>query len=208
MKITTWLDRITDESNTWLSAVKAEEGSEFGRAATLYLEDASESLEAGSAVRAALSCSCAASCLWKLGAEGDARRLYFEAGVIYSETAGSKFSTSLREALWALQRAYICFVMAGDVKESEKAKDEFHVLAGRANPFVERNGFDLPEVSPPVRGAEGANSASPKVYSVPLGRLLMLRRKSKIDGGPIWDARKARESGEALDQESLAGQLG
>lgn len=207
MKITTWLDRITDESNLWLSAVQAEDSGDTGRAAALYLEDASVSLEAGAAPRAALSCSCAARCLLSVGALQDSRTLYFEAGVTYSEIAASRFANSIREALWALQRAYLCFLMAGDVGESERAKREFESLVRRADPFEGGSWFELPKVPAPNPGLPGGAPVPESVRSE-MDRFIMLRRTRKAETGPAWDARRAREGGEALDQESFAGKLG
>ena len=42
MQVKTWLQRLTDESNLWFSAVKTEDEGDFVTAASNYLEDASQ----------------------------------------------------------------------------------------------------------------------------------------------------------------------
>jgi hypothetical protein len=212
MGVTTWLDRITDETNVWLSAVKAEEAEDLETAATLFINDAATCLGSGSLVRAALSCSCAADCLSRAGAVEPGKRLYFEAGVMYSDTAEAMFSSSTREALWSLRRAYECFVLAEDVKESERARESFALLARRANPFVTgTEGFELPKVRPVARTSVqvrvSTQAGSPVAGA--LDRFLGLRLKAgraASQARPLQSSR--RPEVEFLDQESIAGQLG
>ncbi|SRR5713101_8889708 len=212
MGATTWLDRITDETNVWLSAVKAEEANDLHSAATLFLNDAASWLEKGSTVRAALSCSCAADCLTKAGAVEQGKRLYFEAGVIYSEIADARLSNSIRESLWALQRAYECFVLAEDVKEAEGSRENFEILAKRANPFaLGASGFELPEIRPRTRAvtkgrtpplAEGNAKAA-------LDLFLALRLKQRPRDDKDRQLRRARTPELELSaQESFVSQLG
>ena len=64
------MDRITNESNLWLNAIKMEDEGSYLKAFVFYLKDSSECIKQNSFVRAALSCSCAADCLamgWQPG---------------------------------------------------------------------------------------------------------------------------------------------
>ncbi|HEV2138181.1 MAG TPA: hypothetical protein VGR53_05015 [Nitrososphaerales archaeon] len=212
MGATTWLDRITDETNVWLSAVKAEEANDFQPAATLYLNDAVAWLGKGSPVRAALSCSCAADCLTNAGVVEQGKRLYFEAGVMYSEIADARLSNSIRESLWALQRAYECFVLAEDVKEAEAARENFELLAKRANPFaIGASGFELPDIRPRTRsGTKGRTTApveSPLKAAIDV--FLALRLKQRPLEDKDRQLRRARTPELELSaQESIVSQLG
>ena len=76
LQAATWKDKITDSSNYWLGAIRLEEDGRLSEAAVLYLKDAAEALKQGLRARAALSCSCAASCLEKTGKMNAARNLY------------------------------------------------------------------------------------------------------------------------------------
>ena len=105
MQVKTWLQRLTDESNLWFNAVKAEDESDLHRAVEFYVKDAAECLKQRSLVRAALSCSCAANCLARIDAGQHAQTLYSEAAGIYLENAGVAMSESIRETLWSLQEA-------------------------------------------------------------------------------------------------------
>ena len=207
MVVTTWLDRITDESNLWLTAAKAEEAKDFPDAAVQYLSDASDCLERGSKVRAALSCYCAAECLAAMGAKPEARILYFQAGKLYSRIADHGVSGSIREALWALQRAHACYVHADRIKESEAIAEAFKLLARRANPFSGGAAWlDLPQVAPKVWGSGGAAEVPAEVKKALDGFLEQY-------GGPAArtdDAQtKPRRTGGTMDdQESFVSQLG
>lgn len=136
MQVKTWLQRLTDESNLWFNAVKAEDESDLARAVEFYVKDASECLKQRSLVRAALSCSCAASCLARMGAGPHAQTLYSEAAGIYMENAGIAMSESIRETLWSLQEAYENFVLAGDADTASSVRDRYVALAARTNPFT------------------------------------------------------------------------
>jgi hypothetical protein len=209
MGVTTWLDRITDESNVWLSALKAEEGNDFAGAAVLYIGDAANCLKNGSVVRSALSCACAAECLAKAGANSEAKTLYLQAALMYSETAEAKVSTSIREALWALQRAYECFVQAGDTKGTQATYQAFTLLARRANPFdAGAKGFELPKVG--MNAAVGQAETRPAAREVQdaLARFMKIRGKTKP--GLARDSPPSRpRRPEGIDAEaSVVSQLG
>lgn len=210
MGVTTWLDRITDESNLWLSALKSEEGNDLSGGAVLYLEDACNCLNAGSPVRASLSCFCAAECLWGAGFAEEAKRLYSEAGVMYTETAEKEVSSSIREALWALQRAYECFVLAEDIKETESTFEAFRLLARRANPFTESGTFKVTTTGGHARqlGSRAPGEGEDAV-KVAIEKFLALRRKSKPQAKSGQRLKRARTPGDDEDgQAGIVSQLG
>jgi hypothetical protein len=205
MGVTTWLDRITDESNLWLSATKAEDSKDFITASVLYLEDAVACLDRNSLVRAALSCSCAADSLGKLGASTEARRLYLEAGGLYASLADHGISGSIREALWALQRAYACFVLGGHIREAQATLESFQLLARRANPFDGNPSWSaMPKVSPRNLIQPGEKGEVPAEVIDAVERLIAAREKIGAEGLPA-----RRKVGRFIDgQESIVSQLG
>ena len=129
------MDRITNEDNLWLNAIKMEDECNFFEAFGYYLKDASECLKQNSLVKAALSCSCAASCLVSLGNLTAARRLYLESARMYEENADSIIGESIRESLWSLQEAYEYYLLGGNVDKAQKAYDKSLFLARKVNPF-------------------------------------------------------------------------
>jgi hypothetical protein len=144
MQVKTWLQRLTDESNLWFSAVKAEDEGEFLDAASNYIEDAIRCLE-HNLVRAALSCTCAANCMMRLGAQSQARSLYSLAARIYMDNSDIALAESIRESMWSMQEALENFVLAGDYKEAEHVRSRYVALATRTNPFA-RPSMPIPEV--------------------------------------------------------------
>jgi hypothetical protein len=142
MQVKTWLQRLTDESNSWFSAVKAEDEGNFLEAASNYLDDATRCLEQN-LVRSALSCSCAANCLLQLGAKSRARTLYSTAARIYMSNSDLALSGSIREALWSMQEAFENFAIAGNYKEAEHVRNKYTALSTRINPFA-RSTISLP----------------------------------------------------------------
>src|SRR2546428_9636836 len=123
MRVVTWLDKLTDESNTWFAALRAEAEGDFVSAIVLYLRDATESLRQGSLVRAGLSCSCAADCLVKTGDPVRSRHLYHEAGDGYRENFERAVKVSVRDALWPLERAYECYLPANHSDGAHGARE-------------------------------------------------------------------------------------
>jgi tetratricopeptide (TPR) repeat protein len=144
LQAATWKDKITDSSNYWLGAIRLEEDGRLSEAAVLYLKDAAEALKQGLRARAALSCSCAASCLEKTGKMNAARNLYFEAAKIYEEAAELVFGSSIREALWLLQEAHDYYIIGGDAQKAGELYDECASLARKSSPFI--NGGMLDKV--------------------------------------------------------------
>jgi hypothetical protein len=140
-----WLERLTDDANVWLTAVRMEEQADYAKAAALYLDDATKCLEEGTIVRAALSVTCAADCFARLGLTSRSRRLYHVAAMSYWDNADARIGSSVRESLWSLQEAYESFVLAGEEENAEQVRAAFESMARRANPFIgERDSFKLP----------------------------------------------------------------
>jgi hypothetical protein len=134
MQVKTWLQKLTDESNLWFNAVKSEDEGNLKTAVSYYVKDALECTRQRSLVRAALSCSCAASCLARMGAISPARTLYSEAAAIYVENSQVAISESIREALWSLQEAFENYALAGD-SAAESVRERYVTLAARTSPF-------------------------------------------------------------------------
>lgn len=138
MPVSTWVDKITDESNTWFNACRLEDVGNYVDAIILYLNDATESLRIGSLVRAGLSCSCAADCLVKLRAEALPKKLYFKAATIYREITESACHRSIREWLWSLQKAYENFMLAGETSMAKTVLGEYMALAMRVQSSIRK----------------------------------------------------------------------
>jgi hypothetical protein len=137
LPVQTLIDKLTNESNTWLNACRLEDVGNYADATILYLKDAAESLRIGSPVRAALSCSCAADCIVKFGGETLPKKLYFKAAIIYNEIAKSATHRSIQEWLWSLQKASENFVLAGETLMAEAIIDEYVALAVRVRPSIQ-----------------------------------------------------------------------
>ena len=142
MPATTWKDKVADPSNLWLNATRSEEDGRFAEATVFYLRDAAACLASNLGARAALSCSCAASCLEKMGNINAARHLYYEAAKIYEEQAALAFRTSIREALWLLQEAHDFFIVGGDAQKATQVYDQCASLVRKSSPFVTSETID------------------------------------------------------------------
>ncbi len=129
------MDRITNESNLWLNAVKMEDEGNYLEAFSFYLRDAEGHMKQNSFVRAALSCSCAADCLVKTGALPAARQLYHQAATIYEKNGHYVIGNSVREALWSYQEAYEYYILAYERDRAQKVFDICVSLARKTNPF-------------------------------------------------------------------------
>jgi len=209
MRVVTWLEKLTDESNTWFAALRAEAEGDFVSAIVLYLRDATESLRQGSLVRAGLSCSCAADCLVKTGDPGRAKSLYHEAGSIYRENFERAINVSVREALWSLERAYECFVLADDSDSAQQVREIYKPLTHRANPFVEQEQLQLPrpdKLSPSKPNSGTESRPSDAEFRKAIQEFFQSRESSKerrVSPKP----RKRAEDGE-VDEEGIIDQLG
>jgi hypothetical protein len=140
MQATTWVDRITDEKNAWLSAVKMEERGDFGRAIVLYIDDATANLRSAKIAKAALSASCAGECLDALGFPGVALLVYREVAQMYYENARRKTGISIREMLWSLWQSAQFRVASGDERAAAETYREYEVASARIELFRAERG--------------------------------------------------------------------
>lgn len=211
-----WLERLTDDANLWLTAVRMEEQGELLKAVLLYLDDATKCLDEGTAVRAALGATCAADCLAGLGLPGKARRLYHVAGMLYWDNADLRMVTSVRESLWSLQEAHESFHLAGEAENANQAELLFKSLARRANPFIgERDVFRLPSKADLGVGLYGPNALrgdaeeSSELAKALEGFLRARERQRERDASAKRTPNRPSDSEmEMLDAQSFVGQLG
>lgn len=131
----TWSDRLTGKSNLWLEATNAEDDGNLPQATMLYLQDATRCWEKGLKARAALSCACAAGCFMRTNNLKLAQMLYAEAARMYEKTSAAAIDRSIREAFWALQRAYENYILAGDEAKAQEIYMKYVSLAIRISPF-------------------------------------------------------------------------
>jgi hypothetical protein len=143
MKIKTWSDRITDESNLWFNAIKMEDGQDLHNAIIFYIKDATECLKDDLYLRAALSCICAADCLSKSGYVENACQLHSEAALIYEKNADRVIGKSIRESLWSLQEAYENFLLASNYSKAQQIFDKYLSLTRKLNPFGESDAMNV-----------------------------------------------------------------
>lgn len=129
------MDRITNESNLWLNAIKMEDEGDYLKAFIFYLKDSSECIKQNSFVRAALSCSCAADCLAMDGNLAGARQLYLQAGTLYENNAVHVIGNSVREALWSYQEAYEYYNLACENNKAQQIYEKYVSLSRKINPF-------------------------------------------------------------------------
>ena len=135
MKVRTWLDTITDESNQWLNAVRMEDSGDFFHAPAVYLDDALQCMKTGSLARAAISCSSAANCLARLGDFEDALLLYAETASIYEENANLNAKRSIRESSWSLLHSFEYFILVSDEPNAQRIAKKYVELSIRADQF-------------------------------------------------------------------------
>ena len=209
MRVVTWLDKLTDESNTWFAALRAEAEGDFVSAIVLYLRDATESLRQGSLVRAGLSCSCAADCLVKTGDPGRSRNLYHEAGSVYRENFERAINVSVREALWSLERAYECYLLADDSDGAQQVREIYKPLTHRAYPFREQELLQLPRPEPPSSNKTNSGAES-RPSDVELRKAIhefLQSRVSSKEPGVSPKPRRGAQGGQ-IDEEDIVNQLG
>jgi hypothetical protein len=211
-----WLERLTDDANLWLTAVRMEEQGEVAKAALLYLEDAAECLDQSTLVRAALGVTCAADCFARLGFLRRAVRLYHVAGMLYWDNSDARMGSSVREALWSLQEAYECLLLAGEEENAAQVRLVFTSLARRANPFIgERDAFRLPtkrdlEIGVPEPGAAPRDDDEPPELIKGFDELLQAReRQRERDAAtPRAVPPPTDPEMETIDAQGFVGQLG
>ncbi|MHB8566840.1 MAG: hypothetical protein ACYC7D_00795 [Nitrososphaerales archaeon] len=148
MQKVTWIDRIADDSNLWFSATKREDEEDYLSAIRLYLLDASACLEQHMLLKAALSSSCAADCLARIGDFSLARAVYSETASIYQENSESTISHSIRESLWSLRESYEYCLLANETQKAQDTYKRFSLLARRVDPFFQdERKVQLPEAN-------------------------------------------------------------
>jgi hypothetical protein len=215
MEATTWIDRITDETNLWLTASKKEGEDDFPQAVKLYLKDAGECLKQRVLVKAALSCSCAADCLTKIGQYRDAQVLYSETAHLYLENANLVIGKSVRESLWSLRESHEYFLLAEDKLAAQRVYDHFIHLASRVDPNIGNEAI----AQIPVSRVSNFDRRSNK-EAIPLGsstgiaesleQFLRLRRsRDELENkpSPSRPFATARRRG-PINEESIISQLG
>ena len=211
-----WLERLTDDANLWLTAVRMEERGELAKAILLYLEDAKACLDGDSLVRAALGTTCAADCLVTMGLRGKGRRLYHVAGMLYWDNSDSRLGSSVRESLWSLQEAHEAFMLAGEEDNAKHVRQLFTSMARRANPFIgERDTFRLPtKADLAVETEDSSDVQDNAAESVELAKaiegLMVARdRQRERDGATKRTiSLPADLEMETLDAQGFVGQLG
>jgi hypothetical protein len=211
-----WLEKLTDDANVWLTAVRMEERGELAKAVLLYLEDATACLDGGTLVRAALGSTCAADCLVTMGLSGKGRRLYHVAGMLYWDNADARLGASVRESLWSLQESHEAFLLAGEEDNAKHVRQLFTSLARRANPFIgERDTFRLPTKADLAVELAGSNDAKDDTAeSVELAKaieafiLARERQRERDSATKRTVSLPADLEMETLDAQGFVGQLG
>jgi hypothetical protein len=156
-----WLDDFTDESNTWLNAIRTEEMGDTTHAYELYIQDAQMQFATGALLHAGLSYFCAAECIDKLGESEKAETLYARAAELYLANFKRCIKYSIAEAIWALQRAHYCFIRAKDKDNTIKAKDLLDFITSKTLSFnnnVEDHHFPLDAIQDSLKNDGNNNS--------------------------------------------------
>ena len=211
------MEKLTDDANPWLTAVRMEERGELAKAILLYLEDAKTCLNDSTVVRAALGATCAADCLIRFGLAGKGRRLYHVSGMLYWDNADARLGASVRESLWSLQEAHQSFLLAGEEENAKHVRQLFTSLARRANPFIgERDTFRLPTKAD--LASELANSkddaqddaAEPAEIAKAIEEFMLARERQRERDGATKRAVPLSPDleMETLDAQGFVGQLG
>ena len=209
MRVVTWLERLTEDSNSWFNALRAEGEGDLVSAIVLYLNDAAECIRRGSLARAALSCSCAADCLLKTGDPNRARRFYREAGSIYRENFEGAINGSVREALWSLERAYECFLLADDSSRAQQVREIYKPLARRADPFAAQDQLQLPkpDAPPPSEMVNSGTEIRPGDLELRKAIQGFLRSRESAIKRNSSPSPRGGDGGE-IDEEGIVNQLG
>lgn len=215
MEAITWIERITDETNPWLNAIKKEEEDDLPLAAELYLKDAGECLKRSALIKAALSCSCAADCLAKVGQLDKALLLYSEAAKLYLENADFVIGKSVRESLWSLREAHEYFLLAEDNLASRQVYDRLIHLASRVGQNIGNEEMpQVPRARTSVIGGKHTKEPLPINNSADilasLEQFLRLRRSRDRLGtssAPSTAMTAGRRRG-PVNEESIISQLG
>ena len=160
------MDSFTDERNLWFNAVRLEDSHDYSSAVLSYIEDASRCLGRSLFIRAAMSSSCAASCIATLGDTTDALKLYSAAASLYEHNGDLSIGKSLRESLWSLLHAFEYFTLVSDHLSAERASKKYADLARRVDRFEASTVFDTLKVRREnVLQARSDSSSSPNGFA-------------------------------------------
>jgi hypothetical protein len=140
------MDSFTDERNSWFNAVRLEDSHDYSSATLSYIEDASRCLGRSSFIRAAMSSSCAASCIATLGDTTDALKLYSASASLYEHNGDLSIGKSLRESLWSFLHAFEYFTLVSDHISAERVSKKYADLARRVDRFEASSVFDALKV--------------------------------------------------------------
>jgi 3-polyprenyl-4-hydroxybenzoate decarboxylase len=212
MQATTWIDRISDESNSWLNAIKSDDQRQYDSAIVWYMKDAEACMASGKRLKAGLSCSCAADCLARLGLFTYARTLYREAASLYLKTPPSEH-VSVREMLWSLSEGHHLLLMAYERRWAEEVRKEYEVIARRVDPFVEGTALGIPEEgrAPRLEADTIAPEEAEEMPSVKaVNRFLKARQTGRYSPVPIPSTKRpvTVRQREKFDEKSIINQLG
>ena len=114
-----WAETISSEENLWFKAVRDAERGDYIKAALTYVYDTLRNQDYPS--RAAISYFNAAACFVQGGLIVQANKAYRKAGELFMSHADEMFSRFPRETVWASNRAYLSFYLAGDMEKAEEA---------------------------------------------------------------------------------------
>lgn len=124
-----WVERITDENNLWILAMRLENQGDFANAAICYLDDASIWKQQDALPRVALSSVCTANCLIKMGHSDLAKHVLERAGDFFFEHAESVIGWFPRESAWAFTQAYFCYSHAENSMKAEDAVKNYRTIS-------------------------------------------------------------------------------
>jgi hypothetical protein len=158
------MDSFTDERNSWFNAVRLEDSRDYSAATLAYIDDASRCLGRSYFIRAAMSVSCAASCLATMGDFGDAVEMYSATASLYENNADISIGRSIRESLWSLLHAFEYYTLVSDHVSAERTSKKYADLARRVERFESRTAFETLKIR-----RENVLDARSKLNSLPKG---------------------------------------
>jgi len=168
-----WVEKLGDESDRWLNAVRLEEEGDFAAACELYLREGKIQEEKKDFAKAGLCYVSAAKCKFLLGDREQALELYRVAGDAYFKYAESVTAISLNSAVWGYRTSSKCYFNARLYPEAQKALASSNLVEEKIRGFAE-------EVIGPVEESMKEGSAS---------RLVGVTPKHNLN--PIEDPRPA-----------------
>ncbi|MBI4417073.1 MAG: hypothetical protein HY557_08825 [Euryarchaeota archaeon] len=175
-----WVRRITDDQNLWLTAIQEQRQGDLGEASVRFLEDAHLEELRGHRARSGLSLAQAASVLREAGEEALSDVCYRAAAERFRLHAAEVVDRSPREALWSLERAATFYAFAQATEQLDEVRNKYAVLHVALHPD---QADKLPQVfaKPPAAAPEVARAGGPlpkkgvkisREYAARLERLL------------------------------------